>query len=557
MEISQINQELKKILSEENTIEKIDKLSKYAINVFYKGNVKKALNIIQESLNLSFLLNYKQGLAFCYNFKANTHINISDSMFYYYKALEIYEELNDFNGISSIYNNIGLQYKNNNLYEQAYQYMQKSLKIKKINNINPDITLSNIAGILVAQKKYDEALNIYEEIIPNFINDQNITQVCYNYYYVANVYYEMHHYHESLQTLEKVIEYNKTDYSINIYANASYLQGKNYTSLTFFDSAFTKLNEVFEICEKNEVDDLLIDSLNALYQLFYQQKNFERACYYAELLMKNRERINSRKKDDDLKTIKEIFEYEKQEFELNEQKKSLEYIASLSQFTNRFSNQINPALTSILFKLSYLYIKASRKPETPIDSVLHDIQFLSKNASFIDDVIKSVQSFTRLDQSIEFSNFDLKTIMLQQISEHKDIFNLYGITINPSFSDESMLIYSSRIFIEFLIVQIFNNSISSINKKENQGTIDIYLYSMNQQNIIKVKDNGIGCSESKLDQIFEPFYSSDKMNGHLGLGLFLVKSICDALKIELELHSEENQGFEIILKFPEQSNSSI
>lgn len=557
MEVSQINQELKKILTKENSPDKIDQLSKFAISVFYKGNIKKALSIIQESLNLSYLLNYKQGLAFCYNFKANTHINISDSMYYYFKALEIYEELNDHNGIASVYNNIGLQYKNNANYDQAFQYLQKSLKFKKIHNINPDITLSNIAGVLVSQKKFEEALNIYDEIIPNFINSHNITQVCYNYYYVADVYYQMQQFNESLQILEKIIEYNKEDYSINIYANACYLQGKNYMALTFFDSAYSKLSEAYDICEKQEIDDLLIDANKALYQLFFTHKNFEKACFCAELLLKNKMRIDKKKKNDDLKTIKEIHEYEKREIELNEQKKSLQYIASLSQFSNRFSSQINPSLTSILFKLSYLYIKASRKPEMPLESILHDIQFLSKNASFIDEMVKSVQSFTKLDQEIEFNDIDLKEVMINQINDHTDIFKLYKIDVHENFSEEAMVIYCSKPFIDFLLTQIFNNSINSINKRQNPGLIDIYLYSMNQQHIIKIKDNGIGCNESELENLYEPFFSKDKNNGHLGLGLYLVKSICDALKIELELHSEENQGFEIILKFPEQSNSSI
>ena len=59
------------------------------------------------------------------------------------------------------------------------------------------------------------------------------------------------------------------------------------------------------------------------------------------------------------------------------------------------------------------------------------------------------------------------------------------------------------------------------------------------------KDNGVGVPQEKIDQVFEPFYTSKKASEGKGLGMTLVKSIVDKNKGTIDIRSEENESFEV------------
>jgi signal transduction histidine kinase len=65
---------------------------------------------------------------------------------------------------------------------------------------------------------------------------------------------------------------------------------------------------------------------------------------------------------------------------------------------------------------------------------------------------------------------------------------------------------------------------------------------------VTIKDNGIGMSAEKLDQIFKPFFT-DKNKG-TGLGLAITKSIIDSHQAEISVESEEGKGTTFRIAFP-------
>lgn len=72
----------------------------------------------------------------------------------------------------------------------------------------------------------------------------------------------------------------------------------------------------------------------------------------------------------------------------------------------------------------------------------------------------------------------------------------------------------------------------------------------NRHICLEIKDKGRGIEEKNLPHIFEPFYTT-KPRGS-GLGLAVVKKLCEALNIEISLHSTPKVGTLVRLKFPQQ-----
>jgi signal transduction histidine kinase len=75
---------------------------------------------------------------------------------------------------------------------------------------------------------------------------------------------------------------------------------------------------------------------------------------------------------------------------------------------------------------------------------------------------------------------------------------------------------------------------------------------MNQGVIVSIEDNGIGMNSNMLNHMFERFYQGDKArytSGN-GLGLALVKRICEMLGVSIKVDSMLNLGTKFEIKIP-------
>ena len=71
-----------------------------------------------------------------------------------------------------------------------------------------------------------------------------------------------------------------------------------------------------------------------------------------------------------------------------------------------------------------------------------------------------------------------------------------------------------------------------------------------RNNVLKVKDTGIGIDKEKQADIFKRFHRANEERGGFGIGLDIVLSICKKYKIKLELDSKKGDGSTFILTFP-------
>jgi PAS domain S-box-containing protein len=107
--------------------------------------------------------------------------------------------------------------------------------------------------------------------------------------------------------------------------------------------------------------------------------------------------------------------------------------------------------------------------------------------------------------------------------------------------------------IEQVIHNLINNAIDFCPK--DNGKICIKLYAEDNNAKIIVKDNGIGISKNKLDQIFVKFYQIDtsvtREHGGSGLGLVICKGIVEAHGGKIWAESEgQGKGAEVYMLLP-------
>lgn len=106
------------------------------------------------------------------------------------------------------------------------------------------------------------------------------------------------------------------------------------------------------------------------------------------------------------------------------------------------------------------------------------------------------------------------------------------------------------------ILQVLNNLVSNAIKfvPEKKGKIEICARRYNGSMLFTVKDNGIGISKEKEQNLFRKFYQVDsslrRKVGGAGLGLAISKEIIEAHKGRIWVESEEGKGSAFYFSIP-------
>ena len=88
--------------------------------------------------------------------------------------------------------------------------------------------------------------------------------------------------------------------------------------------------------------------------------------------------------------------------------------------------------------------------------------------------------------------------------------------------EKEVVIQSYPIVLTQILSHLISNSVIHGFRNRESGEIEIELYENDHNVIMEYRDNGHGISENHIEQIFDPFFTSQMGNKHLGLGLSIV-----------------------------------
>jgi signal transduction histidine kinase len=136
---------------------------------------------------------------------------------------------------------------------------------------------------------------------------------------------------------------------------------------------------------------------------------------------------------------------------------------------------------------------------------------------------------------IERESFNLKLLIEERVNTMK-LLNRNPFIVNLS----ALNIEADKIGFEKMFDNILTNAMKYSNKDK---PIEIEL----KNNILTIKDQGIGMDEHEIIKIFERYYQLDNTIYGEGIGLALVQSYCNESKIKIKILSKKDKGTEVKL----------
>ena len=175
---------------------------------------------------------------------------------------------------------------------------------------------------------------------------------------------------------------------------------------------------------------------------------------------------------------------------------------------------------------------------------------LSKALNLLSAQMDSLLDISKLDAgitSVKNEMIALRPLLSEIKSEYEPQAAQKGLEIILN-TPEPILINTDSIQFGRILRNLMSNSI----KFTSSGRIHLRTERHDDHFIIRLTDTGQGISEDELDNIFDEFYQikdrQDSDNRGLGLGLSIVRRLCDLLDIEINIESTLEMGTTISLK---------
>lgn len=226
---------------------------------------------------------------------------------------------------------------------------------------------------------------------------------------------------------------------------------------------------------------------------------------------------------------KEVQARIKTQLEIFDNKKTItKLLQQQDLFVKKIMHEMNTPLSVISLNLDTLERNLGSKNE--FESMKASIKTLSSIYGDLSYMIKK-ESKTYTRKKINLINFLSSRVMF-----FDEMASIKDISIQCEF-DEEFFIYIN----EYELERILDNTLSNAIKYSNNDTIiTISLEKIDQESFLKISDQGIGI-EKDFD-LFLPYYQQSESNSGLGLGLCIVKEICDKYHIEIDIESQKDVG---------------
>lgn len=220
-----------------------------------------------------------------------------------------------------------------------------------------------------------------------------------------------------------------------------------------------------------------------------------------------------------------------------------------SLFVSTVSHELKTPLTSIKMFAEML----KDNPDCCTEKTQEYLQIIEGETERLKRLINNVLDFTKIEKGIKTYDkrkIELNNVVSKVLRSMGYQFKMAQINLSVNSSEQDLKIFADKDAIEQAVINLLSNAIKYSKKNT---TVAVSTFTKEKYACVKITDNGIGISKSKINKIFEPFYRQEndsiKEEG-TGLGLAIVKPIIDAHDGKIEVESKPGKGSAFSLLFP-------
>ena len=208
-------------------------------------------------------------------------------------------------------------------------------------------------------------------------------------------------------------------------------------------------------------------------------------------------------------------------------------VTQIERFINDITHELNTPITSLSMSTSQALKMGECTPK-----MLNNISISTKQ---LFDIYRSLTYLNFSDKTEIAEPLDVKNVLEESIAYYRPLAEIKRIAFEVAIEETPCVVSKPQLSL------LFGNLISNAIKYSSpRSTITIML----KERVLTVIDEGIGIETDKQKEIFEKFKRGTEYSGGFGVGLSIVKHICDEHHIEIDLDSLPGKGTTFKLYFP-------
>ena len=215
-----------------------------------------------------------------------------------------------------------------------------------------------------------------------------------------------------------------------------------------------------------------------------------------------------------------------------------DFVEREQSFTAAVSHELRTPVAVVATATDLLELKGVTAEQQDV------INRIKESVSYMSSVIEALLFFARdTHKSIEKTMplINLSRIFEKVLKSYKEDASKKKVHLRIKIKTR-LKARMSESHMEIVLGNLIRNAIDNTDA----GEIKVTLF----ENGFSVKDSGRGIEADEIELIVKRNYHGTGSSGH-GLGLYLVKSICEIYELKLEIESAVGKGSEFVVHFPE------
>jgi len=208
------------------------------------------------------------------------------------------------------------------------------------------------------------------------------------------------------------------------------------------------------------------------------------------------------------------------------------------QFINQWVHQMKTPL-------SVIHLMVQDEDDPRFHAIGDELDRLKKGL----DMVLYTARLDTFERDFYVETLDLQTVVRSVTSSQKRLF--IRKKVFPLIQmDGDLSVVSDEKWLSFVITQVMTNAIRYTVEENRKIYFKGFTRGINT--VLEIRDEGVGIPLSDLPRVFDPYFTGE--NGRnfqesTGMGLHLVKQICQKLGHRLEIESIINQGTTVRIVF--------
>jgi PAS domain S-box-containing protein len=232
------------------------------------------------------------------------------------------------------------------------------------------------------------------------------------------------------------------------------------------------------------------------------------------------------------------------------------------EFLSIASHELKTPLTPLSLKLQMLAKEARRQPESPFRHAVEDyVAVGSRQVKKLSELVNDLLDVARIAGGrlrLELEHVELGALVRDVVARYEPEAARAGSRLTLEEAPEPVMGHWDRLRLEQVITNLVDNAIKYGSGKPIHVSLDA---DVGRARLL-VKDEGIGIAPEHLSRIFERFERavSERHYGGLGLGLYITRTIVEALGGNIQVESTPGLGatFTVVLpRKPAAHGSSV